>query len=97
MSVVNSGCKSRRHERDAVEALLDLHESLEKSKALANEEKIAIDGLMSLRLSSESPVAEFEANVVTDTASQNGFSENVQIDHLSAEGPNKQDACVQVY
>jgi hypothetical protein len=95
MRVVNSGSKSRRHERDAVEALLDLHESLEKSKALANEEKIAIDGLMSLRLSSESPVA--EANVVTDTASQNGFSENVQIDHLSAEGPNKQDACVQVY
>ena len=36
-----------------MEALLDLHELLEKSKALANEEKIAIDGLMRLRLSSD--------------------------------------------
>ncbi|CAB4036383.1 RNA-directed DNA polymerase from mobile element jockey, partial [Paramuricea clavata] len=90
--------KSRRHAKGAVEALLDLHKSFMKSKSLADEEKMAIEGPVNLRLTSESPVP--KANT-TDTKSiasiQTPSLEVCEVDNLSADKAkqNKQDVCVQ--
>jgi hypothetical protein len=99
MNVDTTKIKSRRHEKDAVEALLDLHKSFMKSNSLADEEKMAIEGLVNLRLTSESPVPKTNTTYTKSIGSIPTSSLEVsEVDNLSADKAkqNKQDVSVQV-
>jgi hypothetical protein len=99
MNVDTTKIKSRRHEKDAVEALLDLHKSFMKSNSLADKEKMAIEGLVNLRLTSESPVPKTNTTYTKSIGSIPTSSLEVSVvDNLSADKAkqNKQDVSVQV-
>ena len=81
-----------------MEALLHLHKSVRETTSLEDEEKMAIEGLMSLRLSSESPVSKSTIinHISANMPSETGSSEVSQIDSADTGQQNKKDVSVLV-